>query len=266
MNIATPFGVLVIGWRDVLEIGVVAWFIYRLLLLIQGTRALQIVSGIAILVIAYVVAALAKLTMISWLLGLFFTYGAFTAIVVFQPELRATLARLGQSRFIRPRRRALDRTEEALVAAVERLSRERKGALIAIERGIRLDDYVLRGTSLEARVSAELLATIFTPHTPLHDGAVVIRGDSIIGAGCILPLAEEPVAERGMGTRHRAALGLSRETDAFVIVVSEERGAITVANGGTLHRGVHADALRLLLADRRTPRDARAVSHAPAAR
>lgn len=253
MTIPTPFGALHFGWRDGLEVALVAFVLYRLLLLIRGTRALQIVSGIAILIVAYAVATLAKLTMISWLLGLFFTYGAFTAIVVFQPELRATLARLGQSRFIRPRRRTLDGTEETLVTAVERLSKERKGALIAIERAIHLDDYVLRGTPLEARVSTELLATIFTPPTPLHDGAVIIRGDRIIGAGCILPLAEEPIAERWMGTRHRAALGLARETDAFVIVVSEERGAITVAIAGTVLSGVQPDTLRQLLADRRTP-------------
>lgn len=251
MMLDTPLGLFEFGWRDLLEIAVVAYVLYRLLLLIQGTRALQIVSGIAVLVVAYVIATLAKLTMITWLLGLFFTYGAFAAIVVFQPELRATLARLGQSRFTRLRRRALGATEELLVAAVERLSRERKGALIAIERGIRLDDYVARGTAIEARVSDDLLATIFTPPSPLHDGAVIVRGATIIGAGCILPLAEEPLLERGLGTRHRAALGLSRETDALVIVVSEERGAITVASGGALARGVSGEQLRLLLEDGR---------------
>lgn len=239
------------GWRDALEIAVIAFAIYRVLLLVQGTRAVQMLIGIIVLLIAYAVAWLAKLTVITWLLGLVFTYGAFAAVIVFQPEIRQALALLGQSRVTRFFR-SLQANEVAdeIVDAVDRLCRSGYGAIIAVEREVPLGDYVQSGSELQAKVSTDLLTTIFTPYSPLHDGAVIVRGDTIVGAGAILPLSQAPISDRSIGTRHRAALGLSEETDAFVIVVSEETSSISVASRGRLERHLTTAQLRDVLAGR----------------
>lgn len=240
---------LTVDWRDLFEIAVTAFVIYRLLLLFRGTRAVQMLVGIVVLVLVYAAAWLFKLTMITYLLGLVFTYGAFALLVLFQPELRATLAHLGQSRLMRMiRGMRTDQVASQVTAAVEALSQARVGALIVVERGVRLGDFAQSGTPLLARVNAELLRSIFTPPSPLHDGAVIIRGDTIIGAGCILPLSQAHLSDRRLGTRHRAALGLSEETDALAIVVSEESAQVSVAEHGKLRRGVSAAELRDLLA------------------
>ncbi len=248
------FRVLDFGWRDAVEILVVGYVIYRVLLLIHGTRAVQMLVGIVVLVLVYALAWIFKFTMITYLLGLVFTYGAFAALVVFQPELRAALAHLGQSPMARFfRRMEVGEVAEEIAEAVERLSRSGIGSIIALEREVNLGEYVPSGTEMQAKVSADLLATIFTPYSPLHDGAVIIRGDTIIGAGCILPLTQEPLADRSLGTRHRAALGLSEETDALIIVVSEETATISVAQDGRLTRGLSAPQVRDIIAGR-TPR------------
>jgi diadenylate cyclase len=236
-------------WRDLLEILIVAYVIYRLLRFLVGTRALQIVLGLLVLAVIYLAALLLKLSMITYLLGVVFTYGAFAALVVFQPELRQALARLGQSRVFR----LFGASEPPLVAdeiaeAVERLSKSATGAIIAIERDIRLDEYLESGTRMRATVSADLLATIFSPYSPLHDGAVLVRGDQIVGAGCILPLTQTQMNDRSLGTRHRAALGLSEETDAMVLVVSEESATISLARSGALRRGLTMESVRVMLA------------------
>jgi len=238
-------------WRDGLEILVVALVFDRVLRLIQGTRALQMLVGIVVLVAAYVVAWMLKLTMISYLLGLVFTYGAFALLIIFQPELRAALAHLGQSQVTRLFRR-LDQgpIEDEIADAVERLSRSGIGAIIAVERDVPLGEFVESGSAMEAKLTADLLATIFTPYSPLHDGAVIVRGDSIIGAGCILPLSQSAVADRSLGTRHRAALGLSEESDALIIVVSEETATVSIAQGGVLRQQLTSMQVRDLLAGR----------------
>jgi diadenylate cyclase len=183
-----------------------------------------------------------------------FTYGAFAAIVVFQPELRHALARLGRNRafdfFVYS---TTDSAADAIAEAVERLARAGTGAIIAIEGEVPLDDYVETGTRMRATVSGELLSTIFTPYSPLHDGAVIVRGDEIIAAGCVLPLTQFPVTDKSLGTRHRAALGLSEESDAIAIVVSEETSRISVAQGGVLNQGITPDQVREALATRRAP-------------
>jgi diadenylate cyclase len=242
-------GVLLPGWRDVVEILIVAWVIYRALLVVVGTRALHILLGLVLLGAAYVAAVLLKFAMISHLLGVVFTYGAFALLIVFQPELRAALARLGQSRVMRFFYRG-EASEVAgeIAEAADRLSRAGTGAIIAVEGEVGLGDYLASGTPLTAKVAADLVTTIFTPYSPLHDGAVLVRGDTIIGAGCILPLTQFPVDDRTLGTRHRAALGLSEETDALVIVVSEETSMLSVAHRGSLERGVTVDRLKQLLA------------------
>jgi diadenylate cyclase len=203
--------------------------------------------------------------MIVTLLGVVFTYGAFAAIVVFQPELRHALARLGRSR-------ALDffahiaenEVADEVAGAVERLSRTGTGAIIAVERDVTLGDFIESGTEMRAAVSADLLATIFTPYSPLHDGAVIIRGEEIVAAGCVLPLTQFPVADKSLGTRHRAALGLSEETDAVVIVVSEETSGISVASRGLLQRDLTPAQVREVLAGRSSLALAATSDEAPA--
>lgn len=242
---------LVPGLRDVFEIFVVAYLVYRLLLFLAGTRALQILLGLLLLGLVYFAAIILKFAVITSLLGVVFTYGAFAAIVVFQPELRLALARLGRARalglFMPPER---SEVADQIAEAVERMARSGTGAIIAVEGSAVLDGYVETGSEMRADVSAELLATIFTPYSPLHDGAVLVRGDQIIGAGCVLPLTQFPVQDKSLGTRHRAALGLSEETDAVVIVVSEETSRISIAVGGLLHRNVTPDQVHEALAQR----------------
>jgi diadenylate cyclase len=252
VSVFDRFLFLTFGWRDAIEIAIVAYGIYRLLLLIHGTRAVQMLTGIVLLVLTYALAWVFKFTMITYLLGLIFTYGAFAALVIFQPELRAALAHLGQSRVTRFfKRMEAGEVAEEIADSVERLSRSGIGCIIALEREIALGDYVQSGTEMQAKVSADLLATIFTPYSPLHDGAVIIRGDTIIGAGCILPLSQAALSDRSLGTRHRAALGLSEETDATVIVVSEETSTISVARDGRLLRNLTAPQVRDLVSGRR---------------
>jgi diadenylate cyclase len=236
------------GWRDVLEVVLVAYALYRVLLLFHGTRTLQIVSGLAILLAVYSAAWLLKLEMITYVLSFVFQYGAIALLVVFAPELRAALAHLGQARFARLFRQMEQReVAEEIVEAVERLSRSGIGAIIAIEREVPLDQWAESGSPIEAKVSADLLATIFTPYSPLHDGAVIIRGDTIIAAGCILPLSQKQLADRALGTRHRAALGLSDESDALVLVVSEERSTVSIAERGRLWRDLATGEVREVL-------------------
>jgi diadenylate cyclase len=227
------------GWRDVVEIAIVAVVIYRILLVFVGTRAIRMLLGFFSLVGIYVISRILGLTLIEYLLTTLFQFGVIAVLIVFQPELRSALASLGQNRIFRAfsRMQASEVVEE-IVEAVEDLSRGKVGAIVAIEQEIGLGEYLETGTPLQARVSAPLLQNIFTPYSLLHDGATVLRGDEIIAAGVILPLTQFPVTDRTLGTRHRAALGLSEETDALVIVVSEETGIVSVAHRGRLQRGI----------------------------
>ena len=251
MNPFEQYRLLHPGWRDVLEVAVVSFVLYRVLLLFQRTRAVQMFTGIVMLIVVYAVAWVLKLAMLTYLLGLVFTYGAFALLIVFQPELRSALAQLGRSPMSALFHRMADsEVAEQVADAVERLSRSGIGAIIAVEREMPLDDYVHSGTTMQAKVSADLLATIFTPYSPLHDGAVIIRGDTLIGAGSILPLSQATLDDRSLGTRHRAALGLSEETDALVVVVSEESSSITLASHGRLYRNLSSRQLLDMLAGR----------------
>ncbi len=248
------FRFLIPGPRDIIEILIVAYVLYRALLFLAGTRALQLLIGLVVLGLVYFGALVLKFNMITSLLGVVFTYGAFAAIVLFQPELRHALSRWGRSRamqFLAPQE--THGVIEAIVEATERLSRRGTGAIIAVEGEVSLNDYLESGKEMQATVSADLLATIFTPYSPLHDGAVVIRGDQIIAAGCVLPLTQFPVEDKSLGTRHRAALGLSEETDAIVIVVSEETSKVSIAIRGLLHRGVMPHQLEEVLAGQTWP-------------
>jgi diadenylate cyclase len=237
------------GPVDLLQILVVAAAFYYVLKLLARTRAIQMLAGLLVLTLTYFLARLFNLVLIRYILEQLFQYGAIAALIVFHPELRAALARLGQSRMIRLFNRMEEReVVEELVEAVERLTRAKIGAIIAVERDIGLDEYAETGTRIRARVAADLVLSLFAPYGPLHDGAVLIEGDTIIAAGVILPLTQFPVADKSLGTRHRAALGLSEETDALVVVVSEETSQISLAHRGRLARNVDLDRVRGALA------------------
>jgi len=244
-----------IGWKDLFEILLVAFLIYRILLIYTGTRAFQILFGLVLLVTGYALAQLLDLGLITYILSQVFTYGAFALLVVFQPELRNALAQLGRSRVWRLFTKLEQReVVEEIAQAAERLARAKIGGMIAIERDVDLHDFVQRGTPLHADLSAELLTTIFTPYSPLHDGVVFIKGDQIESAGSVvLRLSESPLVDRSLGTRHRAALGLSEETDASVVVISEETGQISLASGGELVRGLTAEELKARLSNDAAP-------------
>ncbi len=231
---------------DLFQIAVVAFLFYRMLLLLAGTRALQMLSGLILLFAAYALAEVLQLELLRYLLGFVFTYGVLAAIIIFQPELRAALTRLGQNRFWRYLSRPEQRSAalEGLAQASETLARKRIGAIFVVERDIGLDEYARKGAAVNAPMTPELLEAIFTLYGPLHDGAAIIRGENILAARCILPLTQFPVTDRSLGTRHRAAIGLSEETDALVIVVSEETGAISLAERGRLERNVSGERLR----------------------
>ncbi len=236
------------GWADLIEIAIVAVLFYRLLLLIHRTRAMQMLMGILFLGAVYLIAGRLDLVLIRTLLAFLFQYGAIAALVVFQPELRSALARLGQSRMFR----LFSSLEESavvdeIIEAVEQLARSKIGAIVAIEGDVGLDEYAATGSRVDARVSSEMLTTIFTPYSPLHDGAVIVQGDYIKAAGAILPLTQYAIPGKTLGTRHRAAIGLTEETDAIVIVVSEETASVSVARRGRLERDVDAARLREIL-------------------
>ena len=238
----------VLDWKDIVQVLLVAAGIYYVLRVLVRTGAVQMLIGVLVLVALYFVARLFDLRLILYVLQNMFQYGAIAALIIFQPELRNGLARIGRARSFRllnsmQQREVLDEISDA----VERLVRANVGAIIALEREVKLLEYAETGTALQARVESDLLLSIFAPYGPLHDGSVLISGDTIIGAGVILPLTQFPVVDRALGTRHRAALGLSEETDALVIVVSEESSSVSVAQRGQIERGVSTDRLRALI-------------------
>ena len=240
-----PFAFLLPSVKDVVQIALVAVGFYYVLRLLARTRAIQMLIGVVLLALVYLAARLLDLELVVYIMEKLFQYGAIAALIVFQPELRSALARLGQSRMVRLFGK-MEESEvvEELVDAIERLARGKVGAIIALERSVGLDEYALTGTPIDAKVSAGILSSIFAPYGPLHDGAVLLRGDTIIAAGVILPHTQYPVADKTLGTRHRAALGLSEETDALVLVVSEETSQISIAHRGRLERNVSPDRVR----------------------
>lgn len=232
------------GIADVIDIAVVTILIYWLFTLVQGTRALQMMMGFVVLVFAAYVTKLLRLEALNEIFQAGQLVWVIAILVVFQPELRSALARLGRT----PVLKLLVRVEESpivseVVKAATQLSKDKRGALIAIQREAGLMEYVESGKPLHAEVSAELLSTIFAPYTPLHDGAVIIEDNDIVAAACILPLTQFPVYDPSIGTRHRAAIGLSEETDAVVVVVSEETGHISLAVDGRLEKNLSPEQL-----------------------
>lgn len=236
---------------DLVDILVVTYFLYRLYQMLKNTRAASLVKGLLVLLLAALASKSLHLHVINWLLEKSMTVVLVALPVVFQPELRRALEQIGRGRLFR-KTVVLDEEEvehmlSALVTAVMAMSRNRIGALIVLERETGLDDYIETGTQIDALISHEMFLNIFIPNTPLHDGAVIIRANRIKAAGCLLPLTEARNLSKELGTRHRAAIGLSEQTDALVLVVSEETGTISLARGGILQRYLTAEDIKDLL-------------------
>lgn len=254
-----------VGITDIVDIGATTVLIYYVLLLIRGTRAVQILTGVLVLVGLLGIATLLHLYLLHTILQLLVLGAAVSLPIVFQPELRRALEQIGRGGLLHIGDDATDwtRPEDKAIATLARaaflLSRNKLGALIVIEQQSGLKEFVESGTKLNADLSAELLLAIFMPRSPLHDGAVIVRENVVAAAGCFLPLAEQALAERRVGTRHRAAVGLSEQTDAVILIVSEESGAITIAREGKLTRPVEEESrlTKMLLAVTRPPRDHR---------
>jgi diadenylate cyclase len=233
---------------DVLDILIVSFILYRVFLLIKGTRAVQMVFGLGILLLALIFSRWAGLYTLNWLVQSFMSQVVLVILVLFQPELRRALAHMGQNTLFS----SLSPIESSkfldeIVKAAVSLANRRIGALVVLERETDLKNIIDMGTPLEARVSKELILSIFHPTSPLHDGAVVVQEGRIAAAGCFLPLSMSPTVAKELGTRHRAAIGLTEETDAVVIVVSEETGTISMVQGGKLDRDLDAVTLRRAL-------------------
>ena len=233
-------------WKALLEIGFIWVLVYFMIRFLQGTRAVQVLSGLILLVILFNVAKILELSTINLVLTKLFAVGVLAFLILFQPELRRGLARIGQNTIFNPFLKKGGTVDE-VVEACQRMSKMKRGALIAIEREAGLKNYIESGIPLDAKISSEILLTIFATNTPTHDGAVIIEGDRVASAGSLFPLSQSQTLPRALGTRHRAAIGLTEETDAVCVVVSEETGAISVSVYGKLTRDLDEEGLRRVL-------------------
>jgi diadenylate cyclase len=233
--------------RDLVDIILVAYIIYRFLLLIRGTRGVQMTFGIVVLLFIYWISRYLELETIKWLLQNALTYIVFAIIVLFQNEIRRGLTNIGKTSFLGMQARQRSEAFEEIAHAATTLSSRKIGALIVIERDIGLKNYVENGIVLDAVIAFDLLVTIFNPNTPLHDGAVIIQRNRIAAASCFLPLTLDPSHSKELGTRHRAAIGITEETDALAVIVSEETGTISLAMQGKITRNLDEVTLRSAL-------------------
>jgi diadenylate cyclase len=238
------------SWLDLIDILIVAFLIYQLLQFIRGTHAVQMALGALVLVLLYWLSQLLHLETVNWLLRTFMPYLVFGIIVVFQSEIRKVLAQLGKTPL--PGVFGSPRTEEVIdevVLAATTLAAQRTGAIVVVERDMGLRSYIETGIALDAYVTYDLLISIFNPGTPLHDGAVIIQGNRVAAAACFLPLTVNPQLSRELGSRHRAAIGVTEDTDALAVVVSEETGVISLVVGGRIRRELDAASLKSALLD-----------------
>lgn len=244
---------------DAIDILIVAYVLYRLLLLIRGTRAVQLLKGVIVILLATGLSSVFHLTTVNWILSKILTLGLFAIPVVFQPELRRALEQLGRGGFFSISLRNASPSDDSqhliaeVVKATQVLAKAKIGALIVIERNTGLSEYIETGTLIEGVLSSQLLINTFIPNTPLHDGAVILKGRRLVSAGCFLPLTENRNLDRELGTRHRAALGVTEQSDAVAVVVSEETGKISTAVDGVLTRDLSENALYALLQTLLTP-------------
>jgi uncharacterized protein (TIGR00159 family) len=230
-------------WQDVLDVLFVAYVIYRIALLIRGTRTMQMVIGLAIVAAAYVGSQMLGMFTLNWLLNNFFGSLIVILVVIFQADIRRALTGVG-ARSIFGSRSNLAGVAQQIASAASWLSARRIGALIVLEQDIGLQEFVATGRIIDAAVSPELIETIFMPGSPLHDGAIIIKGDRMLAGACLLPLSSNPNVSLTLGTRHRAGIGLTEDNDSVVVIVSEQDGLISIAHHGELTRGI--DSARLL--------------------
>lgn len=245
------------GWESLINIGagellrnivdiLLVWFVlYKLITIIKGTKAVQLLKGIFVIIIVQFLTDVFGLNTLGWMMEQVLTFGFLAVIIIFQPELRRALEQLGRGRLFARSGTQEEEERKRLVQAMRKsvsyMAKRRIGALISIEKETGLSEYIETGTPLDATITSELLINIFIPNTPLHDGAVIVQKNRIAAAGCYLPLSESPFIAKDLGTRHRAALGLSEDTDALTIVVSEETGAISLTYGGDIFRNLTLD-------------------------
>lgn len=236
---------------QIIDILLVTYVIYKLIMVIRGTRAVQLLKGISVILVVWFLSKFFGLRTLEFIMTQTVTYGLLAIIIIFQPELRRALEQLGRGRFfssrVVPQDETARKTIDAIVKASLYMGKRRIGALMSIERETGMSDYVETGIKMNAHLTAELLINTFIPNTPLHDGAVIIKGNTILAAGCYFPLSENPFISKELGTRHRAALGVSEVTDSVTIVVSEETGNISLMKNGELHRDLDEEQLRKLL-------------------
>lgn len=239
----------------ILDILIVGYIAYKFIKSARSSRVWQLLKGIVLIVLITILSGIFELRILNWFLTIFTTYGVIALIVIFQPELRRVLEQLGTNKFTKFLGIGLEKSLETktkediykVVIAAKELSNNKVGGLIVIERDIQLDDVMDTGVKIDAEVSPQLLVNLFVPNTPLHDGAVIISKNKIAAAACILPLSDDKQISKGLGTRHRAAIGISRETDAIAIVVSEETSKISIAKDGNLIVDLKEDALKNIL-------------------
>lgn len=249
---------------DVIELLILTYLIYHVIIWIKNTKAWMLLKGIVVLALFILIASIFKMHTILYIAKNSVTVLATAAVVVFQPELRRALEKLGEKKFLtsivpfetnKERVRFSEDTMDSIIDAVYNMGREKTGALIVVEQAIRLTEYESTGIHMDCMVSMQVLMNIFEHNTPLHDGAIILRGDRIVSATCYLPLSDNMGLSKDLGTRHRAAVGMSEVSDALVIVVSEETGAVSVAQGGILERAINREELReklLYIQDRKT--------------
>ena len=248
---SNPFNII----TTILDFVIVIFFIYKAIKMLKNTRAWQLLKGIVALIVITLISGFLKLNIVNFVLTSIMSYGFIMLIIIFQPELRRALEQLGTTRKFRRwfgindqdlNAKKKENIYKIAIAAVE-LAKQKKGALIVIEREIRIQDIISTGIIMNSEISPQLLVNIFEPNTPLHDGAVIISENKIAASSCMLPLADDKDIARELGTRHRAAIGISKESDAIVVVVSEETGKISIAKDGTLIADVREDVLKKIL-------------------
>lgn len=236
---------------NTVDILVVTYVIYKLIMIIKGTKAVQLLKGIFVILIVTLISDKFHLQTLNWMMEQVLIWGVVAFVIIFQPELRRALEHLGRGSFFsRTGNQEEDEQEkivEAIVKATDYMAKRRIGALISLERETGMGDYIETGIPLNANISSELLINIFIPNTPLHDGAVILQNTKIAAAACYLPLSESPFISKELGTRHRAALGISEVTDSLTVIVSEETGSISLAKNGDLHRDLKLDRFKELL-------------------
>ncbi len=247
MNLFTIKFITVTLW-DIIDILLVFWIFWKIFKFFRGSRAAQMLIGLVVIFLLSFIARTLNLQTVSWIMGHLQTAWVIAFVIIFQPELRRILIYIGQSQLIRTIfNEPKSKTIEAVIEATQELIRRKWGGLLVLGREVRMKSFKENATTINAEVSASLIVSIFNPGSPLHDGAMIIQNDVIEAAGCILPLSENPDIEPLLGTRHRAALGISEESDAVVVVVSEETQRIAVAYEGIFYRNVDEDTLRSLL-------------------